>query len=171
MESLASPHPLHGSGIFLSSTALASLSPPCLDEVLTAVGLPRAPAQSRVPPTASAHVSALAPVDSTGFAQFDGVTIGRFMRTVSDKSRKLLRAFTPEGRATPAELTKIGGYGAPEQLRGFLSGMTRHVPTVLKVQGEFWRWRAPQGNTPGYYYVSDATRDALNIYFSAHPNS
>jgi hypothetical protein len=125
------------------------------------------------PPQPAASPENVPLYDSTNMALLDDAHVAAFMAPpMKAKTKKLLRAFVPTGRASLSELVRLGGYKSARELTGFTSGITKRARNVLGGTGEFYRFSPGGGGDSdeprGFYFVSDVTAQTLTRYFSSN---
>ena len=142
--------------VIISKATLAAYPPHVRAHILGAS--PEATPPTPMPASASL-ASTPAPAAVTSVVDIGDQTVPAFLRKVDPKTRRILRAFLPSGRASVTDLVRAGSYSQPGELRGWKSGMAKRL-RALGLAGPLFRIDGDD------YVLSDVTRDALSRYFA-----
>lgn len=114
-------------------------------------------------------------VDSEdGPAQLTPLLVKKFMGTVGDLTKKLLRVFAENnGRASLSQLLAHTQYTDWRKLTGFLAGVTKRVRNILQdEEATLFAWDESTAKydendvlVDGEYYMSSLTLNSLKKYY------
>ena len=155
------------SALLLSTAALARMSSSTRDEIRSYFF---GPAAENTAPSTDTSLNDESDWETTAddLTPLGGNQITKFMRSVSEQSRDLLRAFaaTTDGVLTMKEVRRVGQYDTWQQTRGFTSGLTRRVRTITgDNEADFYGWRGAENPDDGAFFVHPTTHQSLRRFF------
>ena len=104
------------------------------------------------------------------FYQFNEQMLNRLMSGVSEKTEAFLECFVKDGKGRVDKLLQATDHSEFQDLRGVLSGITRRMRKLFyDPDAKMIEWIDDEADEEweGHYFVTEATRQALENYFSS----